>query len=512
MNIKEWIFPLILAIASTFLMQYFIGSRQDKSSSKEIVSGQSFAAPVLEQINKPLLLDVVFEKTDERAEQLHQVITKKGTYTFSSKGAILQSFNFPWQKNIEKIDTIGAHANCFLIGLKDRTPLYYNFIEQKEKEEEIEIVYQSDSKEGLLIKTFVLHQDSYIIDVSVEFRAKQAHSIEQIRLFISNPVMTPGVKGDQDKGFVNSIGSSDSISLDSVAISEVKNREKFWYTPKTFGFESKFLIHALLPGKENQNLTQRAYFKKEAEGQYLAILESSEFEGSMIINWQTYIGPKTVNDLEQSASFLIATLNYGWFAPISKGILILLKMIKEYLGSYGWAIILFVFLIKLLFMPFMIKSEKSMRSGQEFGKKMEYVKQKYKHDPVELQRAQAELIKKHGVPGLGGCLPMLLNIPMFFALNKVLANAIELHGASFLWIPNLSAPDPYYILSILTGVGILCSPIGDSSKGVSQKLIKYCLALFLSAVTAYLASGLVLFIAINSLMSILQTQIQKRLG
>jgi len=512
MNIKEWIFPLILAVSSTFLIQYLIGPRQDKPSQQSVQSGQSFKAPVMEQINKPLLLDIDFAKEKDVAEKLQEVVTEMGTYTFSSKGAVLQAFNFPWQKNTQKIDTLVMHADCFMVGLNNDTPLHYDFVDQSNTENGVNVKYQAHCKEGLLVKTFTLHQDSYVIDVDVKLVNRALENPEQIRLFIANPVMTPGIKGDLENGLVNTIGSGDSISIDNVDVAKKKNIEQFWYTPKVFGFSSKFLIHSLLPTEAGQASTQRAYFKKEAQGRYVAILESPELKESGSMSWSVYIGPKTVDSLTQSAPFLITTLNYGWFAPISKGMLYLLNLFNEHLGSYGWAIILLTLLIKLLLMPFMMKGEKSMRAGKDFSKKMEYIKQRYANDPEGLKHAQGELIKKHGMPGLGGCLPMLLNIPMFFALNKVLSNAIELHGASFLWISNLSAPDPYYIISIVVGIGILFSPMGGTGGGAKQQLFKYCFALFLATITSYFASGLALFIMMNSLMSIVQTQIQKRLG
>lgn len=514
MNIKEWFFPLIFAVSITFLFQYFFfGSNKDNNVQGNIQSGQSFTAPVLEQINKPLLLDIDFAKESEQEEVLREVVTEKGTYTFSSRGATLHAFNFPWQKNTQKIDTIATHADCFMVGLYNEAPLYYDFVKQEADDNVVRVVYQAGSKAGTLVKTFTLHQDSYVIDVQVELQTRgDLKDPEQIRLFVSNPVMTPGLRRDYNSGLVNTIGSGDQISIETVDVTRKKNIEKFWYTPSTFGFSSQFLVHVLLPSDGSKGATQRAYFKKEAEGRYAVVLESSEFTTASVMNWSFYIGPKTVTDLSQSAEFLVATLNYGWLSPISKGLLFLLKLFYEYLGNYGWAIILLTILLKLLFMPLMIRGDRSMRQSQDYTKKMEYLKQKYKNNPEALQRAQAEHIKKHGMPGLAGCLPMLLNLPLFLGLNKVLSNAIELHGASFLWLNNLSAPDPYYILSVIVFVGIALSPIGGQNAGARQKLFKFCFALFLSAITCYLASGLSLFIISSALMSMLQTYLQKRLG
>jgi len=515
MNIKEWFFPLIFALSTTFLFQYFFfGSNKDKVNQNNIQSGQSFTAPVMEQINKPLLLDIDFAKESDKEETLHEVVTKKGSYTFSSRGATLHSFNFPWQKNTQKIDTLAMHADCFMVGLYGEAPLHYDFVKEEAGDGFVQVVYQADCKAGTLVKTFTLHQDSYVVDIQAELQTRgELKQPEQIRLFVANPVMTPGLSRDYTYGLVNTIGSGESISIETLDVNKKKNIEKFWYTPRTFGFSSQFLVHALLPGDAGQSSTQRAYFKKEAEGRFAVVLESSEFTEASTVNWSFYIGPKTVTDLTQSAEFLVATLNYGWLAPISKGLLFLLKLFYEYLGSYGWAIILLTILLKLLFMPFMIRGDRSMRKSQDYTKKMDYLKQKYKNNPEALQRAQAEYIRKNGMPGLGACLPMLLNIPLFFGLNKVLSNAIELHGAPFLWLQNLSSPDSYYILPVVVFCGIFfTSPIGGQNSGIRQSLIKFCFALFLGTLTCYFASGLALFVISSALMSVLQTYLQKRLG
>ena len=109
-------------------------------------------------------------------------------------------------------------------------------------------------------------------------------------------------------------------------------------------------------------------------------------------------------------------------------------------------------------LPFTLKGEKGLKQQAEYEKKRAYIQQKFKHDKAALDLANAELIQKHGLPIFSSCLPMLLNIPVFIALNKVLTSSIELHGASFLWIPDLSAADPYYVLAILICVGMAMTP------------------------------------------------------
>ncbi len=106
---------------------------------------------------------------------------------------------------------------------------------------------------------------------------------------------------------------------------------------------------------------------------------------------------------------------------------------------------------------------------------------------------------------LSGCLPMLLNLPVFFALNKILSSSIELHGAPFLWLPDLSAHDPYYILSLIVFIAMAISP--NTSNDPRQWASRLGFALFISAVSAYLASGLALFIAVNTLATVIQSHV-----
>jgi len=124
-------------------------------------------------------------------------------------------------------------------------------------------------------------------------------------------------------------------------------------------------------------------------------------------------------------------------------------MLYDLVHNYGIAIILVTLLIKLLMAPFTFRSEQGMKERAEFQRKMKYLQEKFKHDKQALASAQAELLRKNGLSGLGSCLPNLLQLPFFIVLGSVISNSIELYKAPFLWINDLSAPDPYYILPLV---------------------------------------------------------------
>ena len=222
-----------------------------------------------------------------------------------------------------------------------------------------------------------------------------------------------------------------------------------------------------------------------------------------------YFGPKETSAIVPVDVRLEKTLDYGWFAPVSKFLLVVLNWLYKYLHNYGLAIIILTLLIKLLLLPFSIQGEKSMKQRAEAQKKLTYIQQRYKDDPQTLARERAEFMRKHGMPGLGGCLPILLQIPIFFALSRVLVNSLELYQAPMLWISDLSARDPYYILPVFVALSMLGQATTADPK---QRLSMVAMAFVFGAFTASFSAGLALYIGMSTLLSVAQTRILKFLN
>lgn len=509
MNIKEWIFPLTFAIAMTYAIQYYFEPRVENNFiQNQIKSGSGFFAPSVQDVNKPLVLDVLYQEQEQVIPvAFHVVKTSCGSYVFSNKGAVLESFSFPWHNVDGDIKTILADENCFLVALEKNTPLMYSFVNVTNNEISgtQSIVYQAEFNGGIITKTFTLYNSSYQIDLDISIQEGHnpfVNSPLQARIFIAEPVMQPVIHGDKISGVVN---SQQGNSLTTIDVSKNETLKKYWAMPNFFGYESRFIVHAMV--KDENNFVQRAYMKKNASGYLAGILESRLIDASGTWKISFFVGPKTAQAMAVVDNRLLQTLNFGWLSPISHPILSFLNYLQEKIGNYGWAIILLTLLMKLLLLPFTLYTEKSMRKGFEMQKKMDYLQKKYKNDPEQLEKERMELIKKHGMPGIGGCLPLLLTLPVFVALNSVLSNAIELYGASFLWITNLYAVDPYYILPILTGLVMLAAP---ADKDPKKNAMRYAMALLMATVTSYWSAGLVLFILINSATASLQASLQKR--
>ncbi|MCX5924072.1 MAG: membrane protein insertase YidC [Candidatus Dependentiae bacterium] len=515
---RENILPSPLNVGFIFIgwlcFQYFMGTPAPKPEIAQEVqavacaSGQKFMAPEeLAKIQKPLNLEINFAMQETAEPVLTSIKTDLAHYVFSSKGAVLESMDFLWQDDAKNVAMLPGNAQCFLLGLHDVTPMDYNFVRSYDLEEPkaVAVEYQARSDAGMLTKTFVVHKETYQVDVkvSMDYRKPSDQNVEQVRLFFPMTVLP-----EELKGVVNAPSSNDEIKMQDVTLEKSDTFQQFWFEPKVFGFSQKFLVQVCFAA--SPGATVRAYFKKQGDKNYQAILESQPLQHNSEISWSFYMGPKTAESMKAVAPFLTGLIQYGFLNPISKPLFNLLVYLKEQCGNYGLAIILLSLLIKLLMLPFTLKGEKGLKQQAEFEKKRAYLQQKFKHDKAALDQANAELIQKHGLPIFSSCLPMLLNIPVFIALNKVLTSSIELHGASFLWIPDLSSADPFYVLSILIGLGMVLTPVAN--QGPRQMASRFGMALLFGAFTAYLAAGLAMFIALNTLFGVAQSYAIRNIG
>jgi len=175
------------------------------------------------------------------------------------------------------------------------------------------------------------------------------------------------------------------------------------------------------------------------------------------------------------------------------------------------AIIVFTLIIKILLHPLTHKSFVSMKKMQELAPRLEEIKRKYGNDPQKLQEETMKLYRETGVNPASGCLPMLLQIPIFIALYELFLNAVELKGASFLWIKDLSQPDPTYILPILMGVSMIVQQFLTPTTNKQQQYIFYAMAVFFTFLFASFPAGLVLYWFTNNVITAVQNLIIMKL-
>lgn len=231
-------------------------------------------------------------------------------------------------------------------------------------------------------------------------------------------------------------------------------------------------------------------------------------QNSMTLSWVQYSGAKDYARLESIDPLFAKVVDFGMLAAISKFLLLNLKWWHSLVGNWGIAIILLTLLVRIVVLPFNVATFRSTKKMQELQPKVQALRERYKNDPQGMNQAQMQLWKENKVNPLGGCLPMLLQLPIFFALNNVFRQSIELYQAPFFgWITDLSLKDPFFVLPILMGVSMFFQQkITPTTMDPAQaKVMKYMPILF-SFMMVGLPSGLTLYIFINTLSGIVLQQ------
>ncbi len=219
-----------------------------------------------------------------------------------------------------------------------------------------------------------------------------------------------------------------------------------------------------------------------------------------------YSGPEQAEQLALLAPGLDRTVDYGILWPIASAIFWVMKKIYSFVGNWGYSIILVTILIKLVFYRLASSSYKSMAKLRVLGPKIEQLKQRYGDDREKMGKAMMELYKKEKVNPLGGCLPMLIQLPFFIALYWVLIESIELRQAPFvLWITDLSVKDPYFVLPLLMGISMfLQQKLSPAPADPTQAKVMMLMPVIFTVLFLYFPAGLVLYWVINTITSIMQ--------
>jgi len=513
MKFKDLLLPMALALLTTFLIhRFFFTTKNGSSAEPTVKSGQSFVAPKSKQEIKPLNkeIDFINEKRSHKTV-LTEFETDLAKFVFSNDGASIDRLEFKGGVNgkLKALGTVFPVAStekenkCFLLAFGEKTPYYYKFVGKTDKDDSIEVQYRYDSStNGTVEKKITIYKNTNKIDLTITVEPKKIleEGVEP-RIFFPSPLM-PELR---DTDVISSVVADEKGKIAKTEKSRL-NDYMGWVSPKFFGTDSKYFAHIMIDDPDK--FVKRAYHRVSDKKLLFSILEGPKVTEKSSWTISFYFGPKEENALIAVDPRLEKILEYaGLLSPISKFLLMILKFLYKYLKNYGLAIIVLTFCIRLLLLPFSIKAESGMKKRLEFQKKLEYLQKKYRHDKAALARERAELIKRHGMPGLGGCLPLFLQLPIFFALTSVLRSSIELYKAPFLWITDLSAQDPYYIFPILIAGSMLLQAFTVEAK---QRFTMLAMALVFGAVAVSFSAGLALYIFASVGLGLLQTYLVKR--
>lgn len=361
---------------------------------------------------------------------------------------------------------------------------------------------------GLTVtKTIEINPAKYSFDVKVATQGQDSKFIG-LTTYLSYEV-EPQKKGsfltrsyyDRQEGFVDTVTSHNNhIYIGSDII------DKSWTDGRVVSLGSPYFTQALVD--RSPVLPQvKMLIQPEAHSGTIALQYSVATPGQNFnLHYIGFAGPKSMDLLKSVDQDFVQVIDFGFFATIARFILELLKWFHHVVGNWGAAIILLTVLIRLLVLPFNIMSYRSMKAMQILQPQMKALRERYKDDQQRQNQEVMALMRTHKVNPIGGCLPVALQLPFFWALYQVLGHSIELYQQPFVfWVRDLSLKDPYYVLPVLMGITMfLQQKITPNTMDPNQAKLMLFMPIVFSVFMVALPSGLTLYIWVSALFAVVQ--------
>lgn len=356
-------------------------------------------------------------------------------------------------------------------------------------------------------KSFQFHGDSYIIEST--FEAKNGDANIPLRVSWS-----PGLESLKSfKDMVEAVPSRGVVEsgdkVERFASKDAEEFKKIGSTIRWAGAETNYFCSIFIP----RNQPADAYIRQIKQGENklvhnIEVLVTGQ-QAAQPLQLSLFVGPKDYRLLQGMGMSLEKSIDFGFFSPIAIPLFYGLNWFYKYTHNYGWAIVLMTVLIKILFTPFVQKSFSSMKKMQLMQPELKLIQDKYakmKNDDPRKMSMNTEIMglhKRYGINPLGGCLPMLMQMPVLFAFYRLLANTIELRKAPFIWwLQDLSRPDPYWITPILMGASMLIQQRMTPATDPMQKNMMLIMPIMFTFMSFKFASGLVVYWLLSNVLAI----------
>ena len=454
-------------------------------------------------------------------ETTTRITTGLATYLITNKGAMVKSILLSKHKTEkgEPIDLVDQKDGAILpLALESNNNEVTNILQNAYYQPSTELLELSESKptgtlkmqlthaSGLsVLQEFTFRYNDFMVDINTQIKAPALASQNLSYNVLYGPGMGGKVTSQTD--YIVFSGATTFVNNERIEtppediVNEVIYRGDLAWT----SFQNKYFGVALIPGEGIKS----AVIKKSGDNVYVG-LKMESIQSTAYSSHILYAGTKELKILEKSGHKLFRLMDYGWFgnkfAFLVKPLLKVLQYFYDMFNNYGWAIIFVTIIIKIIFSPLTHKSFKSMKGMHKVQPYVKVIQERHKGDRQKMNEEMIELYKKHKVNPLGGCLPMVLQIPVFIALYHALFFSIELRGAPFIgWIKDLSVADPYYVWPVVMGVTMflqqkLNPAIGDPTQ---QKIMMFLPIVFTFLFMSF-PSGLVLYWTVNNILTISQ--------
>lgn len=360
-------------------------------------------------------------------------------------------------------------------------------------------------------KTYIFHRGEYLVDVihTVENKKLENWKGSQYRQLKRRN------KEDENASmliytYTGGVLYSEEEKYEKITFDDMENRDTKLSRNTKNGWASiiqHYFLSAWIPEREEIN----HYYSIAVPGEKYILGLSSPAKvankGETIeFRSKLYVGPKIQGKLENIATGLELTVDYGVLTILAKPLFWLLEKMYSFFGNWGLAIILVTFLIKLFFYKLSEASYKSMANMRRLQPRLQAMKERFGDDRQKLNQAMMELYKKEKINPLGGCLPVVIQIPVFIALYWVLLESVELRQAPFIfWINDLSSADPFFVLPLLMGITMFIQQkLNPAPIDPIQQKVMMVLPVMFTVFFAFFPSGLVLYWVVNNTLSIIQ--------
>jgi len=385
-------------------------------------------------------------------------------------------------------------------------------------QEKIDITFSNTETPGVAVnKVYTLTRGSYVVDVRYDIKNTTDAVIQPKAYFQflrdANPPEGESTGSNPFTGIATFTGPAvytEVKKFQKVSFSDIEKNKADHIKEASDGWLAMvqhYFVSAWLP----QGTAGREFFTKRVTDQLfsagvIAPVPAAAVNGSSTISMPLYLGPQEQDKLNKLALGLGLVVDYGWLTFLAYPMFMVLLFINNIVGNWGWTIIIFTILLKIIFFPLNQKSGKSMAHMKTLMPKMEALKTRFGDDKMKLNQGMMELYKTEKVNPLGGCLPILIQMPFFIALYWVLIAAVELRNTPWIgWITDLSTPDPLYILPVIMGVSmIIQTRLNPQPTDPIQAKVMMILPFVFSIMFFFFPSGLVLYWTMQNILGIAQ--------
>jgi len=516
---KRTIIAVILSVVVFYLFSFFMGQQKPADTSVQQPATSQIAPAAPQPVTPPVTTPATPPLAQAADAQLVTVDTPLYEAVFTTAGGALKSLTLKGYRETNaaqaKLVVLADNADPALpvgstrgAGFALHPQALYSATTQKlsvAAGQTRQLVFTHVSPQGFVVrKTYSFDAAQYGIGLATQLiNNSPAPLVGSLQQIITAPSEIPG-KDSRYETYGSTVFADNSLQTDPPKefASATKKYDKL---VQWAGITDKYFLIAQLA---DSGSVANVEIKKNDSGFLESVVSSPTLTvssgQSATVSHKLFVGPKDIDILKAQGSSLEQSLDLGWFTVLAKPMLHSLKFFYTYIPNYGVGIIFITIILKIIFFPLTHKSYKSMKEMGKLQPKMAALKEKYKNDRDAMNRAVMELYRDHKVNPLGGCLPMLVQIPVFFALYKALMFSIELRHAPFmLWITDLSDKDPYYVTPIIMGATMFIQQkMTPSNMDEMQQKIMLALPVVFTFMFLSFPSGLVLYWLVNNILTI----------